>query len=52
MYAFVLPELKISAHEVTASGADADVMASVTFSGVKDARFGTEKSIIITRIHA
>jgi len=51
-YGFILPELKIASHEVTASGADADVMASVTFAGIKDARFGTESSILITRMVA
>jgi len=51
-YGIVLPEMKIASHEVTASGADADVMASVTFSGVKDTRSGTAASIIMTRIAA
>ena len=51
-YGFVLPELKISSHEVVASGPDSDVLATVTFSAVKDARSGTAKSIIITRIAA
>jgi hypothetical protein len=51
-YAIMLPELKIASHEVTASGADSDVMASVTFSGIKDARSDTSASIIITRIDA
>lgn len=49
-YGFVLPELKISSHEVVASGPDSDVLASVTFSAIKDTRSGTNKSIIITRI--
>lgn len=51
-YGFVLPELKVSSHEVVASGPDADVMAAVTFSAQKDARSGTGKSIIVTRIAA
>jgi hypothetical protein len=51
-YGVVLPEMKVASHEVTASGADADVMASVTFSGVKDTRSGTNASIIMTRIAA
>lgn len=49
-YGFVLPELKIASHEVVASGPDSDVMASVTFSAIKDVRSGTSKSVIITRI--
>ena len=48
----VTPELKISSHEVTASGPDSDVMASVTFSAQKDARSGTSKSIVVSRIDA
>ena len=51
-YGFILPELKISSHEVVASGPDSDVLATVTFSAQKDNRSGTSKSIIISRIAA
>ena len=50
-YAVMLPEVKISSHEVVASGPDSDIMASVAFSGVKDSRYNTDASIIITRIN-
>ena len=49
-YGFVLPELKISSHEATAGGTDSDIMASVSFAAQKDARSGTAKSIMVTRI--
>jgi len=52
VYGFVLPEVKIDSHEVTASGADSDIMAAVSLSAIKDTRSGTGKSIIITKINA
>lgn len=51
-YGVVLPEVKISSHEVTASGPDADIMAAVSFSGIKDTRSGTAKTIMISKINA
>ena len=51
-YGFVLPEMKIASHEATAGGTDSDIMASVNFAAQKDARSGTGKSILITRIPA
>jgi len=51
-YGFVLPEMKIASHEVVASGPDSDILANVSFAVQKDARSGTGKSIIVTRIAA
>lgn len=49
-YGLAFPEMKVSSHEVVASGPDSDVMASVSFSGIKDSRSGTGKTVMITRV--
>jgi hypothetical protein len=49
-YGFVLPELKIASYEAAATGADSDIMATVSFTCQADTLSGTGSSIIITRI--
>ncbi len=49
-YGVVLPEMKVASHEAVASGADADILANVSFAVQKDTRSSTGKSVVITRI--
>ena len=49
-YGFVLPQLKIASYEAAATGADSDIMATISFTGEEDVLSGTASSIVITRI--
>jgi hypothetical protein len=49
-YGFVLPQLKIASYEAAATGADSDIMATISFTGEEDVLSGTSSSIVITRI--
>ena len=55
--AVAVPGAKIATHEVVATGPDADVLANITFQGIKDTvsndgSSGSNSTIVITKIDA